>query len=214
MLRRLKNHPSNRLRIAKVSIARARGPYDVMSQTVAPNVNDFMLILLFPILLISAVITPVSTFLFGLLFSITFGLAAFVFSVILWWPILIVLVGTSWIWIHVPLSRPLLLLPGSVFSRVAEMVTGLMPDMGDWNARAAKGAICESWPLSLNVFRGPDLEEYGRLTDSWKADLANPSGNIPRYLRKLKAINSYGSALEEYTRALEEIEQLRPNRIA
>ena len=93
-------------------------------------------------------------FILGLLVSVTFGLLLIPLSVVLWWPFLGFLLGSSWLWGKVGLSRPVLLLPGVAVAEVASAVVGLMPSMGEWQSRGMKLALCESWPHSLSLWKG------------------------------------------------------------
>ena len=87
----------------------------------------------------------------GLLVHLTCGLLLIPLSLIWIMFFYVPLLTTSWLWIHVPILRPLLLVPGVVFSEVAGVFAAMMPEMGDWGSRATKQALCESWPHSLHL---------------------------------------------------------------
>lgn len=95
----------------------------------------------------------ISTLVLGCLVSITFGILLFIMNVI-WWPLLGFMLVSSWLWYHVGFSRILLLVPGVFIAEFASAYAGLMPSMGEWDSRATKLAICESWPHSMSIFRG------------------------------------------------------------
>ena len=95
----------------------------------------------------------ISTAVLGCLVSITFGLLLFLMSII-WWPFLGFILASSWLWYHMGFLRVILLVPGVFIAEFASVHAGLMPSMGEWDSRAVKLAVCESWPHSIPIFRG------------------------------------------------------------
>ena len=130
-------------------VARAHelGPRDAITQTVGV-IQAITSTLLLPLF----VAQIISTLVLGILAGLTFGLVLLPFS-LLWLILLGPLFATSWLWVKVPLLRPVLLLPGGVYSSVLASYAGLMPEMGDWEARAMKQALCGAWPSTIYVFQ-------------------------------------------------------------
>ena len=131
-----------------VERARAAAPKSIFNK---PSVVLHLIfgMLFSPLVLLQVISTPV----FGCLVSITFGLFLFLISLI-WWPFLGFILVSSWLWYHIGFLRVILLVPGVFIAEVASVYAGLMPSMGEWESRAAKLAICESWPHSIPIFRG------------------------------------------------------------
>jgi hypothetical protein len=132
-----------------VAWARVTGPRSVLNRP-AIGLHFAFNLLYLPLLPVQLV----STFILGLLVRVTLGLLLIPLSVVLWWPFLGFLLGSSWLWGKVGLSRPVLLLPGVAVAEVASAVVGLMPSMGEWQSRGMKLALCESWPHSLSLWKG------------------------------------------------------------
>ena len=132
-----------------VAWARVTGPMSVLNRP-AIGLHIAFSLLYLPLLPVQLV----STFILGLLVRVTFGLLLIPLSVVLWWPFLGFLLGSSWLWGKAGLYRPVLLLPGVFVAEVAGAVVGLMPEMGDWQSRGMKLALCESWPHSLSLWKG------------------------------------------------------------
>jgi len=103
------------------------------------------------------ILTPieiVTTSIGGILIAITFGLFALLLSAI-WQPFLWLLLGTSWLWFHAPYLAPLLFLPGLIIAILANIYVMLMPEP-DKNAKIAKLALADEWPMSWYVFKPSD----------------------------------------------------------
>jgi len=96
----------------------------------------------------------VSTLVLGILSMLTFRIALLPFIGILWL-LNIVTVGTSWLWLNVPISRILILLPGVIFAAVQSNYTALLPYFGDWDSRAEDLARAGVWPRSYLVQQLP-----------------------------------------------------------
>lgn len=130
---------------ALVALAEQQGPSDPFTRAAKILHYPFDW-LLFPLILVQLV----STFVLGLLTVLTFGLIMIPLNLI-WLAVLGPLLGTSWLWIKVPVSRPVLLLPGVVYAVLAGKVAAFMPEMGEWDSRGAKQALCQSWPNSWHI---------------------------------------------------------------
>jgi hypothetical protein len=104
----------------------------------------------------------VSTFVLGLLVTLTFGLLLIPISVI--WIVLFMgpLLGLSWLWLHVPLLRLPLAIIGIPIAALASAYAGLMPSMGETGSRATKLLQASTWPYSLPYLRW----DMGRLQES------------------------------------------------
>ncbi len=95
----------------------------------------------------------VTTFVLGILVSITFGLLLFPISIV--WMILFLgpLLGLSWFCQKVPVLRNLvgvLFLPWAV---LADSFVCLMPSMGELENRAAKMMLCATWPFTWEFWQ-------------------------------------------------------------
>jgi len=95
----------------------------------------------------------VTTFVIGILVSVTFGLLLFPMSVI--WVVLFLgpLLGLSWCWEKMPFLRIPLGLAGLPFAFFGNIYACLMPSMGELDSRVSKLLITESWPYSLDCWR-------------------------------------------------------------
>ena len=133
----------------------------------------------------------VSTLVLGILSTITFGIALLPFLVVLWL-LNIETVGTSWLWLNVPVSRVLIVIPGVMIAAVQSNYTALLPYSGDWDSRAEDLARAEAWPRSYLVQQLPTrrreaLDEWellkryfveGRMTDRELIHAALPAWNL------------------------------------
>jgi hypothetical protein len=137
----------NQYRVFLENGARSYGPFDPITRFSAV-LGPLFEIPYFPFLLL----VPISTFVLGALSGCTFGLALLPFTV-MWWALLGLLMATSWLWVKVAFLRPFLLLPGVGVATFAGLYAALMPEMGEWQSRATKQALCNVWPHSIHVFR-------------------------------------------------------------
>lgn len=131
-----------------VERARAAAPRSIFNK---PAVILHLIFGLFfsPLVLLQGISTAV----LGCLVSITFGLLLLLISII-WWPFLGFILASSWLWYHMGFLRVILLVPGVFIAEFASVYAGFMPSMGEWDSRAVKLAICESWPHCIPIFRG------------------------------------------------------------
>jgi hypothetical protein len=94
----------------------------------------------------------ITTFILGILVKITFGLLLFPLNFI-WFIFLYPILGSSWLWLKARYLRPILILPGVLFVRVAEFYVCLMPSMGELEARHIKISLCDCWPVSWQLYQ-------------------------------------------------------------
>ena len=100
----------------------------------------------------------ITTGVLGVLNVVSFGLITLIGSVI-WWIFLLPLLGYSWLWLKLPIIKPLLFLPGILWARISGIYVSLMPAMGEWEARHLKLALCDYWPVSWYILKPPDEQE-------------------------------------------------------
>lgn len=132
----------------RIELAHQRGPKDAFTKFARVLVK----LIIFPTMILIPV-EIVTTAVGGCLVGCTFGLLSLVLSVI-WWPLLTLLTGTSWLWIHAWYLRPILLLPGMVFALLATIYVMLAPEP-EKEAKTTKLAIADEWPLSWYLIRPP-----------------------------------------------------------
>ncbi len=121
----------------------ATGPKDPFTKLARILYKVIELLLLLP----SLILIPISSITLGLLAVITFGLVLLPLSLV-WLPFLGFLIGTSWMWIKIPISRPILLLPGVIIAEIANLYVSLIPDMGEKHQKLVKLGLCDTWPLT------------------------------------------------------------------
>jgi hypothetical protein len=94
----------------------------------------------------------ITTFVLGLLVTISFGILLFPISLI-WILLSFPMIGVSWLtskikWLRVPLG-----LLGIPWAFVANIFVALMPSMGELESRAAKLMLTCSWPYSWEFWQ-------------------------------------------------------------
>ena len=141
----------------RVRHALALGPYDPITGFAFWSNTVIRLPLLVPL----ALVTPFSSAGLGCGVAITFGLLLLPFNAI-WMVLLALLLGTSRLWIAVPILRPLLF-PLVVLPVAAFAFVSLVPDMGERNQKLVKMGLCESWPVTQHFWdlsmESPDFPE-------------------------------------------------------
>ena len=131
--------------LSRANIVRTTEPYDIFTR-ITTLIGLAMRIpvvcaLTFPLVLI--------TFVLGIILSVPLlGLVLLSLANVIWLSMLGLLMGSSWLWIKVPILRLLLLLPGIAIANMAYLFVILIPDMGEKYQKATKLAICETWPKS------------------------------------------------------------------
>ena len=124
------------------------GPHDPLTLIARTLGTGLGLVLALPTLI---VMIP-STLIGGCLVSATFGILLVPLN-LLWMPFLGFVIGSSWLWIKVPVSRPFLLIPGVLLSAIANLYVALVPDMGESYQKQLKMALCDNWPNSYLVWK-------------------------------------------------------------
>ena len=139
----------------------------------------------------------VTTFVLGILVSITFGLLLMPLSLI--WAILLgPLLALSWLWSRVPLLRIPLGLFGIPLAVIGNIYVCLTPSMGEFESRFAKLALCQTFPYTLDCwsFLGGrrDLEfEYPTDFDRVVTRLCRRDPTISQYFKGLDESRKVGS---------------------
>ncbi len=110
--------------------------------------NNGISFLLMPLSLLN----PLTTFILGLVGTLTFTIALIPFKAI-WFIMFGWLWGTSWLWLKAPILRPLLFLPGVLGAPLCGTYVGWMPDYGELDYRLSKINACASWPLTAALWR-------------------------------------------------------------
>ena len=124
------------------------GPRDPLSV----GTFTFHQVLNFILLPANLLLVPPVTFILGLAVMITFSVLLMVFSIV-WFPLLGIILGSSWLWLKAPILRPILFLPGIIVALISNVYVSLIPDMGEKYQKLLKLAFCDSWPYSLLVFQ-------------------------------------------------------------
>ncbi|MEO5923601.1 MAG: hypothetical protein ABIR70_07220 [Bryobacteraceae bacterium] len=132
----------------------------------------------------------VSTFLLGLLVSLTFGLLLLPISAI--WIVLFLgpLLGLSWVFERVPFSRPIASVIGVPLAVLGNLYVQLMPSMGELDSRYQKFVICQTFPYTwryTQLLRGKI--KYVKREDVLSRVLRQVATTPPldRYLDELRA---------------------------
>jgi hypothetical protein len=107
------------------------------------------------LMILSWVVVPlqvVTTFVLGILVTISFGLLLLPFTLI--WVVLFLgpLLALSWLWRKMPLLRIPVRCCGIPFAVVGDTYCCLIPSMGEWESRYTKLALCETFPFTLDCW--------------------------------------------------------------
>ena len=108
------------------------------------------------LMLVAWVVVPVqlvTTFVLGILVSLTFGLLLLPISLI--WMVLFLgpLLGLSWVWGIAPFLRGPIAIVGIPWAFAGHIYAALMPSMGEQDSRVSKLLLAESWPYTLDCWR-------------------------------------------------------------
>ena len=107
-----------------------------------------------------AILVIPTTMILALLVHLSFGMLLLIFSLV-WLPVFALLLGSSWLWLKIPLLRPILLVPGLVIARIGFIYTSLVPDMGEKHQKAIKLALCDQWPITYRLLQAEMREPGG-----------------------------------------------------
>lgn len=94
----------------------------------------------------------VTTFVLGILVSISFGLLLLPISAV-WVILLFPMLGASWLCCRVGMLRTPIGLLGIPWAAIANTYACLMPSMGEVESRAAKLMLTESWPFTWEFWQ-------------------------------------------------------------
>ena len=100
----------------------------------------------------TVILIPITTTILALLSFISFGLLLLPLSLI-WMVFLGFTLGTSWLWIKVPITRPVLIIPGIVIPTLGGIYVSLIPDMGEHFQKHLKMGLTDSWPYSYLIWQ-------------------------------------------------------------
>ena len=133
---------------SRVRLAKLAAPMDPLTKITIAIVKTInaVFILLVPVQI-------VTTGLGGCLIAITFGLFIFVLQLI-WWPLLMLLLTTSWLWLEVWYLRPIIIIPGILIAVLSHLFVMLAPEP-ERDAKYSKLALTEEWPLSWYLMKPP-----------------------------------------------------------
>ena len=140
----------------------------------------------YAITVLSWVVVPIqliTTFILGLLVSLSFGLLLWPLSLV--WVVLffLPLLGLSYLWERVTLIKPIIALIGIPLAILGTIFVCLMPSMGEIESRVVKLICCQSFPYS---WRFQQFEKK-KLNFEIDPELSVIAGRIS----KDKAINAY-----------------------
>ena len=164
----------------RISRAKTHAPKDILTKTAA-----FLVGVITTVMVVLAPLQMLTTAVGGLLIVITFGVLLLVFT-ILWWPFLILLLGTSWLWLHAWYLRPILLVPGVLIATLAHLYVMLAPEP-EKDAKYAKFSMVGEWPLSWYLIKPP--AEYYReqaIEDFANAEVPAPAPASKTPKRRIK----------------------------
>ena len=100
------------------------------------------------------ILTPIAwimQLLGSILMMVSFGLYAWLYTILLWWPILGLLLGTSWLWFRLWPLRPILLVPGIFLAVIGDLILMFAPPDRDREATLFRAALAEEWPFSWQL---------------------------------------------------------------
>ncbi len=146
----------------------------------------------------------VTTFVLGLLVSLTFGLLLIPFSII--WIVLFLgpLLGLSYVYERVAIARAFISIIGIPLAVIGDTYVALLPSMGEMDSRYAKMIVCQTFPYTwrFNQFENNKLniEENDVLT------------KILREVSRVKALDKYldGLRADVYSREYYTSRSCRP----
>lgn len=95
----------------------------------------------------------ITTFILGLLVSLTFGLLLIPISLV--WAVTFLgrLLGLSYVYERVAILRPFISIIGIPLAVLGNIYVALMPSMGEWESRFEKMIICQTFPYTWRYMR-------------------------------------------------------------
>ena len=128
----------------RISLAHQHAPKDVLTKGTGAAVKATTSLL--PVQL-------VTTAFGGRLIAATFGIISLILTLI-WLPLFVFLVGTSWLWLKVWILRPLLMIPGVLIALFTYVFVSLMPEP-ESDVKRTKLTFAGEWPLSWYLMKPP-----------------------------------------------------------
>jgi hypothetical protein len=119
----------------------------------------------------------VTTFLLGILVSLSFGLLLLPISLV-WVVLLAPLLGLSWLCHKLPVLRNVIGILGIPWAVFADTFVSLMPSMGELENRAVKMLLCQTWPFTWEFW-----QFSGGRFDIWSQDARDLNVIIARVTR-------------------------------
>ncbi len=139
-------------------------------------------------------LTIVTSFVLGILVSVTFGLLLFPMSFI--WIVFFLgpLLGLSWVWEKVPFLRVPVAILGIPLAFIGNTYASFIPSMGELDSRVSKLLLSESWPYSLDCWRLITTKALPKSpgAGSFSLILNEVSRKNPPYLQYLENIGVIG----------------------
>jgi len=125
----------------------------------------------------------ITTFVLGILVTLTFGLLLLPLSLL--WVVLFLgpLLGFSYIWEHVPFVRPFVSILGIPLAIIADTYVCLIPSMGEMDSRIVKLLYCQTFPYTWRFHQFHNHK--------WNIDLDNDLNRIFQRVSKDIAIRQY-----------------------
>ena len=133
----------------RLSFARSNAPRDILTiftQRTLQELGNLLTLLLSPLDKIMRLVGK------GLI-SLIFGLFILIAIHGLWFVLWLPLMGTSWLWLHYPWMRPIILLPGFLIAVIGHIFLILVPDP---QKNAEYLLITQEWPLSWWLWKPMD----------------------------------------------------------
>ena len=134
----------------RVKFARSQSPTDlatIIAHWIVTSVTWILSYLLYPFDYVGRLIGV-------LLVAVVLGFMLLLILTIIWFPLWLLLVDTSWIWLRYPWSRPLLLLPGIVVAISAHIYIMLVPDP---HKQRHYVNMTNQWPLTWYIWHPPAI---------------------------------------------------------
>lgn len=115
--------------------------------------NKIILIFISITAVIVIPIQMITTFVLGILVTLTFGLLLIPISLI--WVVLFFgpLLGLSYVYERIAILKPILSVVGIPLAVLGNIYVALMPSMGEWESRFEKMIICQTFPYTWRYMR-------------------------------------------------------------